>query len=469
MDNQKFIDRLENDVGFFAHNILYKRRWTLAPKQISLIESFRNDNHTVGIFSRQSGKSESLAVYDTHELCFGKDKNGEPDHTILYAPSLPQTSIVMGRVHQFFNTIPILKGYVQDQLKRTITMKNGNTLHTLSASEQAHVDGYSPTKIQIDEAQDVNDRLYYEGILPSGAATGAKIQEIGTPKRRNHFYQLTRIKTGVSVITQKWTECPFIDKEYVLRRKARMPRAKFDAAFNCIFLTDVDVAFATEMLDAIIKIDPDELDGLPDMQHYFLGGDIGKQDETVFVILGWSGNKLYQVDLRRLSAFKSYKLVFDEIIDLYDEYNIANGLVDMTGVGEGIIDMLPQTVPVEGVFLSNEEKQEIVDEFMKLGEGDVDVGFDPKVEFWKDYDLRQQFYEWEAKKLKSGKTRYHHPKGSNDDIVIAALLACKAYVDENEVVDYGSGSSVQNVRQGLSVLNNNDPNNVLRHGNPYTS
>ena len=141
----------------------------------------------------------------------------------------------------------------------------------------------------------------------------------------------------------------------------------------------------------------------------------------------------------------------------------------MTGVGEGVIDMLPQSIPVEGVFLSNEEKQEIVDEFMKLGEGDVDVGFDPKVQFWKDYDLRQQFYEWEAKKLKSGKTRYHHPKGSNDDIVIAALLACKAYVDENETVDYGSSSGVENVRQALSVLNNNDPSSVLRRGNPYTT
>ena len=354
MDTNEFIERLEMDVGFFAHHILYKQRWTLAPKQIALIESFRNDPHTVGIFSRQSGKSESLAVYDTHELCFGKDKNGDPDHTILYAPSLPQTSIVMGRVHQFFNTIPLLKGYIEDQLKRTIKMKNGNTLHTLSASEQAHVDGYSPTKIQIDESQDVNDRLYYEGILPSGAATGAKIQEIRTPKRRNHFSQLTRIKTGVVVVTQKWDECPFIDREYVLRRKARMPRAKFDAAFNCKFLTDVDVAFSTEMLDAIITIDPEELEVLPDMQHYFLGGDIGKQDESVFVILGWSGNMLYQVDMKRLSAFKSYKLVFDEITDLYDEYNIANGLVDMTGVGEGIIDLLPQNVPVEGVFLSNE-------------------------------------------------------------------------------------------------------------------
>ena len=471
METNEFIDRCEIDVPFFAHHLLYKQTRTLSPKQAALIESFRTHPHTVGIFSRQSGKTESLAVYDVHELCFGKAKDGGADHTIVYAPTLPQTFIVMGRVHQFFNTIPILKGFIEDggQLKRTITMKNGNTLHTLSASEQAHVDGYSPTKIQIDESQDVNDRLYYEGILPSGSATGAMIQEIGTPKRRNHFYQLTRIKTGVKVVTQTWEECPFIDRPYVLRRKARMPRAKFNAAYNCKFLTDIGVAFSTQMLDKIVSLDPDAKIDLSRFTEFYLGGDIGKQDETVFVILGVCEGVLYMVDLRRLSAFESYKLVMDEIISLCDEYPLNYGLIDSTAVGEGIVDLIPDGLPLDGEFQSNEAKQDMVDEFMVLGEGDAVEGYDPQIFLWKDYDLRQQFYEWEFKKLKSGKVRYHHPDKGHDDIVMAVLAACKAYVDDHDIADYGGAvtSTGVDLRPTARVVAGESPLRILKHDNPY--
>lgn len=474
MDTNEFIEKCANDVAFFTHNLIYKQMYNddreLAPKQIALIETFRNNDHVQGIFNRQGGKTEVLAVYDTHELCFGKAKNGGFDHTRIYAPILDQTNIIMSRIHQFLN-IPILRGFVKDKLKHSIEMNNGNTITGMSASEQSHVRGHSPTKIQIDESQDISDRIYYDDILPSGAATGAKIQETGTPKGRNHFYQLFRMKDkNVQTVTQKWTECPFIDKEYVLRRKARMPRAKFNAEFNCVFLTETNVAFSTEMLEAIITLEPEGK--LPNLTQFFLGGDIAKQDETVFVILGLNpvDNKLYQVDMKRLSAFRSYSVVFNEVVDLCDDYNVSYGLIDMTGVGEGIIDLLPDNLPIDGVFQSNEEKEEMVDEFMKLGEGDVDEGFDPSVFLWNEYDLKQQFYEWEAKKLKSRKTRYHHPKGGHDDIVMAVLAAVKAYRDDTEEVDYGSSTGTAsrgNLRSTLSVLSDNNPLKILNTHKPF--
>jgi len=467
MEVDNFIEKCEHDVDFFSYNLLYKQKRELSPKQIELIEVFRNHDHVQGIFNRQGGKTEALAVYDTHELCFGKSKNDEPDHTRIYAPILEQTNIIMSRIHQFMN-LPILRGFVQTKVKHSIEMNNGNTITAMSASEQSHVRGHSPTKIQIDESQDISDRVYYDDILPSGAATGAKIQETGTPKGRNHFYQLYRMKDKhVKTVTQTWEECPFIDKDYVLRRKARMPRAKFNAEFNCVFLTEVSVAFSTELLEAIIKLNPEGKE-LPEMSQFYLGGDIAKQDESVFVILGLNpiDNKLYQVDMKRLSAFRSYNLVFNEIVDLCDEYPITYGIVDMTGVGEGIVDLLPEHLPIDGVFQSNEEKEDMVDEFMKLGEGEAEEGFDPKVFLWNDYDLKQQFYEWEAKKLKSGKTRYHHPDGSHDDIVMAVLAACKAYTNDSESVDYGieQKSTRSNLRSTPEVLDAQSPLKILNSG-----
>lgn len=465
-----FINRCASDVPFFAHNILYKKKKTLSPKQALLIEAFRNNPHVAAIWSRQSGKTTTLAIYDVHELCFGRTEKDEPDHTIIFAPILEQTNIIMGRVHQFFNSVPLLKGFVDDQFKHFIRMKNGNTLQAMSASEQSHIRGHSPTKIQIDETQDIQDRIYYDDILPSGAATGAKIQETGTPKGRNHYYRLTRIKEeGLKIIYQHWEECPFIDREYVLRRKARMPRAKFEAEFCNKFLTDTNVAFSTEMLDSIIRIDPVAKVDLTTMSAFYLGGDVAKVDESVLVILGWDGTQLWQVDMRRMSAFESYKQLLEEIVSLCEEYPITYGLIDATAVGEPLVDFIPDNLPIDGEFQSSEAKQTMVDEFMKLGEGDALKGYDPKVQLWLDYDLRQQFYEWERKNLKSGKVRYHHPTGGHDDIVMAVLAACKAYADDHDIVDYGTTivSSGMNLRPTASALGNNNPSSVLRHENPY--
>jgi len=466
MDKNEFIERCEKDVAFFAKNILYKGKRELSPKQIELIQAMKNGKHVAAIFNRQGGKTETLAVYNVHELCFGKRKDGEAMNIFIYAPILSQTEIIMGRIHQFFNTVPLLMGFAEKLHKYFIKMRNGNTIQAMSASEQSHVRGHSPDVIEIDETQDISDRVYYDDILPSGATTGARIIETGTPKGRNHFYNLSRMRDGtVEVVTQSWDECPFIDREYVLRRKARMPRDKFNAEFCCQFLTDTSVAFSTRMLDVIIVLDEDE--ELPEMTEFYLGGDLGKQDESVFIILGVHQGKLYQVDMRRMSAFQSYKLVFDEIISLFDEYNVVNGIIDMSGVGEGIVDLLPIGLPVSGEFLTNEMKQDMVDEFLKLGEGDAeDDTFDTKIFLWKDYDLKQQFYEWEAKKLKSGKTRYHHPDGSHDDIVIACLLAAKAYVDENTIGDYGGATYTSAGKS--AVIEPTTSLNFLTHANPFT-
>jgi len=462
----EFINRCAVDVPFFAHNFLYNKRKTLSEKQSELISQMKTQPHVAALFNRQGGKTEALAVYDTHELCFGKAKDDTPDNTFVYAPILSQTEIIMGRVHQFFNAKPILNNFVKTKKKYFIEMNNGNTIQAVSASEQSHVRGYSPTKIQIDESQDISDRKYYDDILPSGAATGAKIQETGTPKGRNHFYEITRMKgDDIKLVYQNWDECPFIDKAYVLRRKARMPRDKFNAEFCNQFITDDSVAFSTQMLDKIICLKEDE--SIPEIKTFYFGGDIGKQDESVFVILGLSSDGiLYMVEMKRLSAFKSYKLVFETITDMYDDYNIAHGLVDMTGVGEGIVDMLPEKLNVDGIFQSNEAKQEMVDEFLKLGEGEIrGEEFETKIKLWKDYDLRQQFYEYEAKKLKSGKVRYHHQEGGHDDIVMATLCAVKAYIDDTTVSEYGSTGQMQ--RASASITDGQNPLRFLTTDNPY--
>ena len=133
-------------------------------------------------------------------------------------------------------------------------MKNGAEFHALSASEQAHIRGHSPTIIQIDESQDISDKKYYEDILPSGSATGAKIQEIGTTTGRNHFYRNTLQSSNkehkVHVVYQSYRECPFTNPKYIARMKRRMPKARFQREFENVFDVDYGMAFPFDPLQA---------------------------------------------------------------------------------------------------------------------------------------------------------------------------------------------------------------------------
>ena len=65
----------------------------------------------------------------------------------------------------------------------------------------------------MDETQDITDVKYYEDIVPSGAATNAKIQEIGTPAKRNHFYKTFYYDKAFKKVKQTWEECPFISRD----------------------------------------------------------------------------------------------------------------------------------------------------------------------------------------------------------------------------------------------------------------
>ena len=131
MEDEEFIEKCADDVGFFAHNILYKQRKCLSAKQLELVNAMKTEQHTAAIFNRQGGKTEVFAVYNVHELCFGRTSTDEPIHIMVYAPILDQTEIIMRRIHSFFNNISLLEGFKRERNKFNIEMNNGNTLRLL--------------------------------------------------------------------------------------------------------------------------------------------------------------------------------------------------------------------------------------------------------------------------------------------------------------------------------------------------
>ena len=449
-----YADKLEKDFGFYARQML---NFEPTPKQLKLVKAFEEQDHVQGIFNRQGGKSTIIGAYDAWKLPFGDDD----DIIYLFAPILSQTDIIAGKLRQFIKGNKLILSFMDEFSKYHITTKGGAQFHAHSASEQSHIRGHSPTIIQIDESQDIADFKYYEDILPSGSSTGAKIQEIGTTRGRNHFYRNSQ-NPKVAKVYQHWKESPFTSESYIKRMMKIMPRHKFEMEFCNKFDVDYGMAFPYNLLDIAFSLEDKAPKGNEVRGEFYAGLDFGKHDDpTVLVIIkkvmqddGWH---YYQADMDEwLGA--DYDDTMDDVADYFDKYNPENALGDKSGVGEGVIDMFPDTYGLDAQDLTNDDKEYLADMMLILLE-------QHRVHLWDEYNLRGEFEHWERNKLPGGAYRYHHPTGEHDDKVIATLLAIKAAQEGSADVNYGTPkttSSGVSIGQGKPVFAQRNPLDILR-------
>jgi len=413
--------------------------------------------HIVAIFARQSGKSTALAIWCLWK-CLWDNKEYKTDdghlHIHIFAPIEEQAFIIFDKIKLFTKNNPMILAFVNEGETRWrggyLAFNNGNTIQVFSASEQAHIRGHSPAIIVIDESQDLTEKKYWQDILPSGSTTGAKIVEAGTPKGRNHFYRHTLPvnKNDIQIIYQKHTECYFMDKAYVARMRRKMPKADFDQEFNCIFQTDVGMAFDFDVLKRAIKKDL-KAENYIDLQTYYAGLDLGKhEDATVLSIFKLEKVKdklvFIQADIYEWRN-EDWDVVIRELGKIIERYHLKGHVyADRLNVGDVVVDLL-KPFDVRPIIPDIQQKQDAVDKLTKMMEEDA---------LWLlEHELQAgEMMNYERKKTPSGRYSFHHPKGEHDDYVTANMMAALAMYEEIEAGDivYESGESL-GIASGLSI------------------
>jgi len=428
-DFQIFLDSMENYIDVFARNLLTVRNKPveITPKQMDVVNVTRNCQFGLFLFNRQGGKSFIVAVDEIHEDIYAED---DTEETIIYAPIKKQADIIFGHIRKFIKGNNILMGFTEEFTKELVQFRNGNKITVLSASDQSHVRGFSPTKIRLDESQDISDRVYHEDIKPSGSTTNARVFETGTPAGKNHFhdtfieYQKAERagKTDMRVVTQTYLESPLTNLNYVNTMKATTPKASFDQEFLLKWNFDVGNVWRYLLLKELTTINCEEpyIDG----QEYYAGIDIGKSPAETVVSIGKKVKlpndkfSLNQIYLNRIGD-KSYARIIDEIEEDLNMYNPVVACVDYTGVGTPVYDLLDEKIDyLEPITYNNELKAMMVDEFTILAEQQPQPG----INLMMDEEQTNQFEKFTKKKLPSGRFRYKHEKGYRDDIVNAVIL-----------------------------------------------
>ncbi len=199
--------------------------------------------------SRQSGKSTVSAVLAVHAAVT------EPGSLILVlSPSLRQSQELFRKMLDTWAAAgePV-KAEIENRL--TLELANGSRIVSLPGKEST-IRGFSSVAlIVVDEAARVLDELY-QAVRPMLAISRGRIVALSPPagKRGWFHHEYTEGSEGWHRVKVTAYDVPRIDPDWLEEERRNVPRAVFQAEYECHFGESEDAAFA--YADVRASIDP---------------------------------------------------------------------------------------------------------------------------------------------------------------------------------------------------------------------
>lgn len=474
--------RIEPVVFAKAFNISPRK---LSSKQIELLEAVKNDNHIQMLWSRQTGKSTSMGMAIAYWLLMGSN-----ERIYVFAPTEDQSIEIYDKVSRVLQKYKFFYAYMKYCSSKQILMFNGNFCKFLSASPGAQIRGKTATRVIIDESGDVGDDKYEADILPFLSATqynkdGTEHQktiiEAGTPRTKNHFYT-TLSKPGVKVIRQQWFDCEFIDKDFVMGRKAKAPQALFEQEYLCKFLEESSTCFPNKWFHArrfdetgkLLNATENRFDcGLTDIEliedsicfhdftdvlphvneiqelvskggTFIIGFDNGRQVDNAALCV-WRVDKfpLKMIYNKSFPLGTTQPTIVKEMKKLYTLFQPCEVNIDWTNE-KGFQDFLQQEgMPIIRdkknryglIIFDNKTKMEMIEKAKALiQKGLIRLPASEEI-------LYQQFTQQQFE-VSGGKYIYYHPTNSHDDQLWSTLLALKNIMFEVKDVEHAGIANI---------------------------
>jgi len=342
-----------------------------------IIESIvLNDAEEItGLWSRQSGKSETLAV--TLSGCMillpilaktypmlEQFKDGV--FVGLFAPVEEQSELVFSRMASRLTSpraLAILSDPEIDEKvdgkSRMLKLSNGSFCRRQTANPRAKIEGSTYHIIVIDEAQEADEQVVRKSVHPMLAANAGTMVKIGTPgytkgdfykaialnkrrqrgKRTNHFEYDDRVVARYNPAYKK-----FIDKE---KMRLGEDSEEFQMSYRLKW-----------MLERGMLITEDDLDMLADKSMTIVKGwhrtpvvvgiDPARVKDSTVVTVCWvdwdfpdpAGYREHRI----LNWLEIHNTAWEEqyfqIMDFLDPYNIAFMGVDAQGMGSAVADRM---------------------------------------------------------------------------------------------------------------------------------
>jgi hypothetical protein len=207
---------------------------------------------------RQSGKTTVAAA-----LALRTALHQPGALVIIVSPSLRQSQESFHRVTTLYRTMAQpMPTEAASALRLTLT--NGSRIISLPGTE-ATIRGYSGVNLLIiDEAARVLDDLFH-ALSPMLAVSHGTVLALSTPYgRRGWFYDAWERGEGWERTRVTAYECARIPAAFLDQERASMPRAWFQAEYECIFTDTEQTVFREEDLQAMLDATVEPWDFLGD-------------------------------------------------------------------------------------------------------------------------------------------------------------------------------------------------------------
>ncbi len=322
---------------------------------------------------------------------------------------------------------------------------NGASIHAVSGENPDTIEGDRIFGNVIDEAAKVKPASIAAAKSTTSQTRGWNVL-ISTPtKGKNHFYReymLTReammheLKMGrqprsLAFKLPTWSN-PFIDIEYINRKRKELPKRLFDMFYAAEFVDGSTVFGSLDQIfrDDIWLLDDQYIPDSHDSKMLFIGVDFGKKvDYTVFFVLNEKGKQIAYWRGTGIDYTDQIKHMWEFVKKLENiNTNIAHVeiLYDETGVGTAIKEMIDNSNPgynATGITWNNANKCDAVYKGITSFQ-------DKELQLiaWKT--CRDELESFEVKETTTGRESFgasnrlnDDEKISHDDIVMAMLMA----------------------------------------------
>lgn len=298
-----------------------------------------------------------------------------------------------------------------NQQKKVLKLHNGSYIDFGSAEKPEMMEGFGYDFAVLNEAGIILKKksLWENTLYPM--IKHAVVRIIGTPKGKNTLETLSK-----RYKTYKFTayDSPYWTEKEIEEAKATMTQEAFDQEMLAKFIDGAGAVFRNIMEN----ISGSLLEAPEDGHRYVLAADLAKHTDFTVIMIADAASK--QVVYHDRFNQIDWGLQKSRIIAAYQKFKCSGGVIDATGVGDGIFDDLRNAgLNLEGFKFTSTTKQELVSN-LSIAMDNNEIHY-PPIEPLTD-ELGLYAYEQRA----NGQFSYSAPEGFHDDEVMALALLNRA-------------------------------------------
>jgi hypothetical protein len=404
-----------------------------------------NHDRVVGVFCRQSGKSETVSKIAI--ILAMQQKQGD---VLIFAPTDRQAGLLADKIKRAVrNMMKLPHFYLVNMNMREFSFSNGRKIICDAVGDKgATIRGYTAGDLILEEASLIKDSIIQEVILPMGATTNPTIIKIGTPSGKNHFFESSK-DPRYKVHTYSYKvglEGGILKESYIndmIQVYGSVTNPRFRTEMMAEFIEDDDSYFPYSLIDSCVDNSLTWGNKMKqEGQGYFLGADIARtgQDSTCLITVSLNDEKKAEVfEIVEIQG-KDLTVPMNRIKELHDKYNYRRMFLDQTGLGAGVVDVLAKNYNLyhmqEGARISGYPKQysfsdkvigvtftlqSKIDMFSNLKA----LMYQGRLKFPNHPKLVAQLRDFRQELMESGRVKLHHSDYGFDDFVDALALSVK--------------------------------------------